>query len=234
MPISSRYGGPTVRNLKPTSAKMKSVRLRSPMVSKEKWFNRQLFSAADTEPRPSPKYAGAGSLPKGGGRHQIGKPYQVQGRWYVPKEQPQYDAQGVASWYGEAFHRRMTSNGEWFDMHFLSAAHPTLPLPSYVKITNLETGRAVIVRVNDRGPFAADRIIDVSKKCAEELGFKERGTATVRVQYVGAAPLHDRGSHLRAVNRELRRGASFAQIIAAADSAVSAVASAASLPATAF
>jgi rare lipoprotein A len=210
------------------------MQVRSPMVIKEIWFSRRVFAAAKAGPRPSPRYATGGNLPKGGGRYQVGKPYQVEGRWYTPKEEPQYDVLGVASWYGEAFHRRMTSNGEWFDMDYLSAAHPTLPLPSYVKVTNLDTGRAVIVRVNDRGPFAADRIIDVSKKCAEELGFKDRGTAEVRVQYVGAAPLDDRGSHLRAINRALRHNATFAEILAAADAAVRRVASAGTLPPTAF
>jgi rare lipoprotein A len=120
----------------------------------------------------------------------------------------------------------MTSNGEWFDMDFLSAAHPTLPLPSYVKVTNLDSGNAIIVRVNDRGPFSDDRIIDVSKRCAEALGFKDRGTANVRVQYLGAAPLDDGGSHLRAVNRELRRGTEFARMLSAADAAARTVAAA--------
>jgi rare lipoprotein A len=97
----------------------------------------------------------------------------------------------------------MTSNGEWFDMDYLSAAHPTLPLPSYVRVTNLENGRAVVVRVNDRGPFVGDRIIDMSRKSAELLGFKQKGRANVRVQYLGPAPLNDRGSDLIAMNRRM-------------------------------
>ncbi len=203
-----------------------------PMAVKEKWFRSRIFAAPG--PAPSPKYAGGAILPKGGGRQQLGKPYKVADAWFVPKEEPGYDASGIASWYGPQFHRRMTANGEWFDMEYLSAAHPTLPLPSYVKITNLDNGSEVIVRVNDRGPFAVGRIIDVSKKCAETLGFKDRGTANVRVQYVGSAPLDDRGGHLRAVNRELRRGTPLARMIVAADIAARKVATAAGSPAKTF
>jgi rare lipoprotein A len=164
----------------------------------------------------SPYYKGNGPIPMGGGRYQVGQPYQVAGRWFTPHEQPNYDKQGVASWYGEAFHRRMTSNGEWFDMNQLTAAHATLPLPSYVKVTNLENGRDVIVRVNDRGPFVGTRVIDVSKRAAEVLGYKQNGTAHVRVQYIGPAPIDDNGSHLMAMNRELQRGTPLRQMIARA------------------
>ena len=142
----------------------------------------------------SPYYAKKGPLPKGGGRYVVGEPYQVAGRWFHPKEQPGYDKTGVASWYGPQFHRRMTSNGEWFDMEDLTAAHATLPLPSYVKVTNLENGREIVVRVNDRGPFVGTRIIDMSKRAAEKLDFKRKGMAKVRVQYIGPAPLNDKGS----------------------------------------
>ena len=150
----------------------------------------------------SPIYKGNGPLPKGGGRYQLGEPYEVAGVWFYPKEEPAYDKMGVASWYGPQFHRRMTSNGEWFDMDYLSAAHPTLPLPSYAKVTSLETGKEIVVRVNDRGPFVADRIIDLSRKSAEALGFRNKGTAEVRVQYIGPAPLNDHGMHLAAMNRD--------------------------------
>src|SRR5687767_15705847 len=95
----------------------------------------------------SPYYAGQGEAPRGSGRYLVGKPYTVAGRWFKPREQPSYDVTGRASWYGDDFHRRMTSNGEWFNMHDLTAAHPTLPLPSYVKVTNLDNGRDVVVRV---------------------------------------------------------------------------------------
>lgn len=117
----------------------------------------------------------------------VGKPYQVAGRWYEPKEDPDYDRQGVASWYGRRFHGRRTANGEFFDRAALSAAHPTLPLPSYVRVTNLENERSVVVRVNDRGPFSRNRLIDVSEQTADLLGFKRAGMAPVRVQYVAPA-----------------------------------------------
>jgi rare lipoprotein A len=208
--------------------------VRTPMLVKERWFKSRVFAAAAAGPLPSPRYAGGAILPKGGGRQQIGKPYKVANRWFTPREQPGYDRTGIASWYGSAFHRRMTSNGEWFDMEYFSAAHPTLPLPSYVKVTNIDNGSEIIVRVNDRGPFSGGRIIDVSKKCAEALGFKDRGTATVRVRYMGAAPLDDGGSHLRAVNRELRHGTAFERILATADIAVRTLAAVDATPRHAF
>jgi len=123
------------------------------------------------------------------GGYKIGKPYQVAGVWYVPAEQPHYDAVGAASWYGDAFHGKPTATGEPFDMHLASAAHPTLPLPSIVEVTNLENDRSIQVRVNDRGPFKHGRIIDVSREAADQLGFIRQGTAKVRVRYVGPAPL---------------------------------------------
>ncbi len=164
----------------------------------------------------SPYYPGSGPIPMGGGRYQVGKPYQVAGRWFTPEEQPNYDKEGIASWYGEAFHRRMTSNGEWFDMNQLTAAHPTLPLPSYVKVTNADNGREVVVRVNDRGPFVGTRIIDMSKRAAVALGFKGQGMAPVRVQLIGPAPLDDNGTHLAAMNEQLERGTPVTRMIAAA------------------
>jgi rare lipoprotein A (peptidoglycan hydrolase) len=105
------------------------------------------------------------------------------------QDNPHYRAEGIASWYGEDFHGRMTANGEVFDLNGISAAHPTLPLPSYVRVTNLSNGRSLIVRVNDRGPYSSNRIIDVSTKAAYLLGFRNRGTAWVRVEYVGRAPM---------------------------------------------
>jgi rare lipoprotein A len=148
----------------------------------------------------SPMYPGSGPLPKGGGRYHVGNPYEVGGRTFYPSEVKSYDKVGMASWYGPKFHRRMTSNGEWFDQDYLSAAHPTLPLPSYARVTNLENGRNLVVRVNDRGPFVADRIIDLSKKSAEALDIRRKGTARVRVQYLGPAPLNDDGTHLASMN----------------------------------
>lgn len=116
------------------------------------------------------------------------RPYQVGGRWYRPAEQPDYDEVGLASWYGAQHDGRPTATGEIFDMHAFTAAHKTLPLPGLVEVTNLENGRQAIVRINDRGPFAENRIIDLSRAAAEELGLLSRGVGRVRVRYVGQAP----------------------------------------------
>lgn len=129
------------------------------------------------------------SLPSGQGRYKVGAPYQVRGVWYTPQEDPDYDETGIASWYGDAFHAKATANGETFDMNTLTAAHKTLPLPSIVEVTNLENGRRLQVRVNDRGPFVDGRIIDLSRAAAEELDMRRAGIARVRVRYVGRAPL---------------------------------------------
>jgi len=126
---------------------------------------------------------------KGGGTYRAGKPYNINGRTYVPAENPRYRAEGVASWYGRDFHGRLTANGEVYDMHSISAAHTTLPLPSYVRVTNLDNGRSIIVRVNDRGPYHRNRVIDLSIGTAKALEFYSRGLARVRVEYVGPAPL---------------------------------------------
>jgi rare lipoprotein A len=126
---------------------------------------------------------------KGGGVYKVGEPYQVGGRWYNPREQPDYDRIGIASWYGSDFHGRHTANGEVYDMSALTAAHPTLPLPSYAYVTNLSNGRTVLVRVNDRGPYVGDRVIDLSKASAHAIGLFGRGTGRVRVRYAGPAPL---------------------------------------------
>jgi peptidoglycan lytic transglycosylase len=136
-------------------------------------------------------------VPKGGGRYTAGSAYQVDGVWYQPREDPTYDRVGTASWYGELFHGRRTANGEIYDMDRLSAASPTLPMPVYARVTNLENRRSIIVRVNDRGPYRSDRIIDLSRRSAEALGFRERGTARVRVQYLARAPLNGDDSYER-------------------------------------
>ena len=128
-------------------------------------------------------------VPKGGGTYKLGESYQVDGQWFTPQEDPDYDRVGDASYYAEEFHGRRTANGEIFDMWALSAAHPTLPLPSYVYVTNLQNGRTLLLRVNDRGPYARSRVIDVSKTAARYLGFEMRGTTRVRVRYAGPAPL---------------------------------------------
>ncbi len=141
-------------------------------------------------------------VPKGGGYYRVGSPYMVGGRLYVPEADRHYDAVGLASWYGDDFHGRYTANGEIFDLNAISAAHPTLPLPCYVRVTNLTNRRSLIVRVNDRGPYVGDRIIDLSIRAAHLLGFYDRGTARVRVQYVGRAPMQ--GSDDRVLTATLR------------------------------
>ena len=151
---------------------------------------RRGFSPSFTGTEASPRVWGSGSGTKTRrGVYKLGNPYQVAGKTYVPRHDPRYDRTGTASWYGDDFHGRLTSNGEVFDMHKISAAHPTLPLPSLVRVTNLDNGRSVVLRVNDRGPFVHDRIIDLSRAAADRLGFRLKGTANVRVTYVGPANL---------------------------------------------
>ena len=153
----------------------------------------------------SPRVVAFGDpVPKGGGTYRVGKPYVVGGRTYVPEEDVNYRAEGMASWYGDDFHGRLTANGEVFDMTSLTAAHPTLPMPSYARVTNVSNGKSLIVRVNDRGPYHGNRLIDVSNKAAELLEFKGNGVAKVRVEYVGRAPLE--GSDDRQLMATLRTG----------------------------
>ncbi len=129
------------------------------------------------------------TVPKGGGYRMVGEPYRIAGKTYIPREDPTYSKVGTASWYGEDFHGRTTANGEIYDLDAVTAAHPTMPLPSYARVTNLANGHSIIVRVNDRGPFVDDRIIDVSRTVARKLEFENAGTAQVRVDYVGPASL---------------------------------------------
>jgi rare lipoprotein A len=140
--------------------------------------------------KASPRlYEDGQSIPRGGGQYLVGRPYHVAGRTYYPHEDEHYVGVGVASWYGDAFHGRKTANGEIYDKRALTAAHPTMPLPSYARVTNLQNGYSVIVRVNDRGPYAAGRVMDVSSRVADVLDFKRMGTARVKVEYVSRAPL---------------------------------------------
>lgn len=125
---------------------------------------------------------GPGQAPPPHGQYKIGDPYQVNGVWYYPAEDYNYDETGIASWYGPDFHGKFTANGEIFDQNDVSAAHRTLPMPSLVRVTNLENGRTLVVRVNDRGPYVNNRIIDLSRRAAQMLGFEGKGTAKVRVQ----------------------------------------------------
>jgi rare lipoprotein A len=164
-------------------------------------------SASNIDPRygvaPSPRVVAPGEpVPKGGGSYRVGKPYMIAGQVYYPEDNARYRAEGTASWYGADFHGRLTANGEVYDLQGISAAHPTMPLPSYARVTNLANGRSLIVRVNDRGPYHSNRVIDVSVKAAELLGFHRHGTARVRVEYVGAAPIE--GSDDRVLAATLR------------------------------
>ncbi len=118
------------------------------------------------------------------GNYKVGGPYQIDGKWYYPKEQQDYNEEGIASWYGDDFHDKKTANGGVYDKNSLTAAHKTLPLPSMVRVTNLENNKTLILMVNDRGPFSNNRIIDVSEQAAKILGFKDKGVAKVRVQYL--------------------------------------------------
>jgi rare lipoprotein A len=143
-------------------------------------------------------------VPKGGGNYKVGKPYTINGRTYFPSENMSYRAEGIASWYGPDFHGRLTANGEVYDMHGISAAHTTMPLPSYARVTNLANGRSIVVRVNDRGPYARNRIIDLSVGTAKALKFYGQGLASVQVEYLGRAPLD--GSDDRMLMATLREG----------------------------
>jgi len=153
--------------------------------------SKEYFPESKYGVKASPRVTTAkANLPRGGGRYQVGKAYKVKGNWFHPKEDPNYTSVGAASWYGDAFHGRLTANGEVYDMTHLTAAHPTLPLPSYARVTNLANNSSVIVRINDRGPFERSRLIDLSKRAAELLDYHHAGTAKVKVEYVGPAPLH--------------------------------------------
>lgn len=164
---------------------------------------RNAFTSAEYGVAVSPRVTNNPNPPRGGGRYLLGKPYTVRGKVYTPREQPDYVAQGSASWYGSDFHGRRTANGEIFSANAISGAHPTLPLPSYVRVTNLENGRSVLVRINDRGPYLHGRVVDLSHRAAEILGYVNKGSANVQVDYVGPAPLNgdDTRMLLASVNR---------------------------------
>ena len=160
----------------------------------KKGQSKEYFAESEYGVKASPRVTlSKTNVRRGGGRDQTGRPYQVRGKWYYPKEDKSYTKVGAASWYGDAFHGRLTANGEVYDMTHLTAAHPTMPLPSYARVTNLKNGSSVIVRVNDRGPYSNGRIIDLSERAADMLDYAHSGTAKVKVEYVGRAPLdgHD-------------------------------------------
>ena len=152
------------------------------------------------QPPPKISYgprAVSGQVVPAGGGYKLGSPYRIGNVWYVPHEEPNYDKTGTGSWYGADFHGRKTANGEIYNMNALTAAHPTLPIPSYVTVTNLANNRTILVRVNDRGPYAGGRVIDLSRAAAQALGYEAMGTASVRVRYAGRAPLNGDDSRER-------------------------------------
>lgn len=149
--------------------------------------NKTKFSSKTFGVKGSPRVTTKKSVRKGGGRYQVGKPYTIRGKRYYPKEDKNLKQVGMASWYGPNFHGRLTANGEVYDQYSLSAAHPTMPLPSYAKVTNLVNGRTVTVRVNDRGPYAHGRVIDLSAQAAKMLDYTHKGVTKVKVEYVGKA-----------------------------------------------
>lgn len=152
---------------------------------------REARSTPRTDAPASPRVIPLGHpVPKGGGTYKVGNPYRIDGALYTPAEDPSYDRTGIGSFYSEDFHGRKTANGEIFDMWALTAAHPTLPLPSYAYVTNMTNGRTLLVRINDRGPYARNRVIDLSRASARLLGFEMQGTTVVRVRYAGRAPLN--------------------------------------------
>jgi rare lipoprotein A len=152
---------------------------------------RKAFSSKEFGVAVSPRLSTAKNPPRGGGRLLVGKPYTVRGVTYTPQQDPTgYVASGSASWYGADFHGRQTANGEIFSANAISGAHPTLPLPSYVRVTNLDNGRSMLVRVNDRGPYLHGRVMDLSYRAAEMLGYANKGVGNLQVQYVGPAPLN--------------------------------------------
>lgn len=152
---------------------------------------RKAFSSKEFGVSVSPRVSTAKNPPRGGGRHHVGKPYTVRGVTYTPQQDPTgYVASGSASWYGADFHGRRTANGEIFSANAISGAHPTLPLPSYVRVTSLDNGRSILVRVNDRGPYLHGRVMDLSYRTAEILGYANKGVGNIQVEYVGPAPLN--------------------------------------------
>lgn len=180
---------------------------------------RAAFTSKEFGVAVSPRVTKAKYPPRGGGRELPLRPYTVRGVTYEPVAGPGYVATGKASWYGQDFHGRRTANGEVFGAYYLTAASPVLPIPSYARVTNLENGRSVMVRINDRGPYMSGRIIDLSYQAAEILGYRANGSASVEVKYVGPAPLHgdDNKMLMASVNRETQFEQGGTTMIAMAD-----------------
>jgi rare lipoprotein A len=167
---------------------------------------RAAFTSKEFGVGVSPRVTKAKYPPRGGGRVMPSKPYEVRNVTYQPVAGPGYVERGKASWYGQDFHGRRTANGEIFGAYYMTAASPVLPIPSYARVTNLDNGRSVMVRINDRGPYMSGRIIDMSYQAAEALGYRAKGSANVEVRYVGPAPLNgdDNKMLMASLNRETR------------------------------
>jgi rare lipoprotein A len=167
---------------------------------------RAAFTSKEFGVKVSPRVTTTKYPARGGGRVMPLKPYTVRNVTYQPVEGPGYVARGKASWYGQDFHGRRTANGEIFGAYYLTAASPVLPIPSYARVTNLENGRSIMVRINDRGPYISGRIIDLSYQAAEALGYRAKGSASVEVRYIGPAPLNgdDNKMLMASLNRETR------------------------------
>jgi rare lipoprotein A len=182
-----------------------------------------LLSACGTSSTSAigPRASGGQGYRVGQPSYKVGAAYQINGVWYYPKVDYNYDETGTASWYGEAFDQQPTANGEIFDLNQPTAAHKTLPLPSIVEVTNLQNGRAMRLRVNDRGPFVSDRVIDLSRRAAQLLGFERAGTANVRVRILKEESVQ--------VAEAAKRGSTGAVAVASASAPV-AVASVAPMP----
>jgi len=208
-PAHAETGAPIVYKSMPAAAPVRPVALSSGMsLNIAPQAPVPTFASSGDMSRPPgagivmPGYPGSAALPQAApvlrsaaavtsdyvAEPYAGPAYQVNGKWYVPAHEPNYDEIGIASWYGLTFHGKASASGEPFDENALTAAHPTLPIPSLVRVTNLDNGRAVVVRLNDRGPFVDDRIIDLSRGAAGVLDMHGPGTARVRVQFVGPAP----------------------------------------------
>lgn len=174
---------------KPKSIKPARTVAKGNVTKITNFSERAKYVVVDREP---PRISQPRTKKIGGGSYKIGGQYFIKGKKYVPHRTPKYDKVGIASWYGPYFHGRRTANGEIYDQYGITAAHTTFPLPSYAHVTNLENNRSIVVRVNDRGPFHGNRIIDLSAGVAELLNMKRKGTAKVRVRYLSEAPLHGR------------------------------------------
>lgn len=171
-------------------------------------IKRAAFTSKEFGVSASPRVTNAKNPPKGGGRYMVGKPYTVRGEVYTPIQDPMgYVASGGASWYGNDFHGRRTANGEIFSATAISCASPVLPLPSYVRVTNVDNGRSIVCRVNDRGPYMHGRVMDLSYRTAEILGYANQGVGNIQVEYVGPAPLEGDDTRVLLASAQLPAGA---------------------------